>query len=492
MCIQSIGMKAASELLAKGSLEGVIKTSSAGAIGTTNTKPVPVNPASASDRPRKVHPTLARRLVGLVGAVNSGHESNAANRHDFATALLLDAIEARASDIHLEPVENAFRVRFRVDGALSDVVEMSTETGKHLTNQVKALASLDPIVRFTPKDSHFRFSENGRVIDLRIAVAPSQQGETLSIRLLDPRRLERSIDDLGLTESKLQQLESWLDAVNGMFLAAGPTGSGKTTTVYALLHELKFADRRIVSIEDPVEYAIPGITQVQLDEKHHLSFAEGVKAVLRLDPDLVMMGEIRDAASAHAAVDAAITGRVLLSTVHSRDAVGAITALRNWGLPDHEIAESVAVIVAQRLVRRLCEHCRTPVHPGLSEIAWLRAVGLSTPKQIWAGKGCERCGGLGFQGRTGIFELWHLSEADYRLILAHADEHTLRRQFHTAQRETLLQDGIAKVACGVTSLAEIKRAGSGAFPSASWQAGEFQAQPPFGEREREFLHPETA
>ncbi|MGZ8900735.1 MAG: GspE/PulE family protein, partial [Limisphaerales bacterium] len=438
---------------------------------------------ASEERPVQSH--LAKRLLEIISAQTSspGKEGHMANRPDLVTALIGDAIAARASDIHLEPQPNGLRVRFRIDGSIFDAAALTMEDGKCLLNQFKALAELDPVTRFTPRDSHARFGDAASAVDLRLAFVPSRQGETLSVRILDPQRLERSIDDLGLTDEKLERLEDWLDNMHGMFLAAGPTGSGKTTTLYALLHELKFADRRVVSVEDPVEYEIPGITQVQLDEKHHLTFAEGVKAVLRLDPDFIMLGEIRDAASAHAAVDAAITGRVLLSTVHSVDAVGAITALRNWGLPDHEIAESVAVVVAQRLVRKLCERCRTPGVPNSSEIEWMEAFGLARPKQVWTAKGCEHCGDLGFYGRTGVFELWRLNEAGYKLILEHADEHALRNHFHRVQRETLLLDGLSKVASGVTTLAELRKTSSGVFPSPSTQNGARKAhrrRPPSG------------
>ncbi len=382
----------------------------------------------------------------------------------MARALVEDAIAARASDIHLEPRENELRVRLRIDGAVSDVASLELEQGKWLTNQFKALAGLDPIVPFTPKDSRARVATDNFTVDLRLALAPCQRGEALSLRLLDSRRLERCIQDLGLTGPHLQQLEDWLENVNGMFIAAGPTGSGKTTTVYALLHELKFADRTVVSIEDPVEYELAGITQVQLDERHHLSFAEGVKSMLRLDPDFLMIGEIRDGASAHAAVDAAITGRVLLSTVHARDAVGTVTALRNWGLPDHEIAESLAVVVAQRLMRRLCLDCRKSGPPTEADLRWFRAMEIPAPAVVWSSTGCDKCHGLGHVGRVGIFELWRLREADYELILAHADEHRLRRHFYQGHESGLLADGMEKVVAGITSVAELRRAASGALP----------------------------
>jgi general secretion pathway protein E len=298
-----------------------------------------------------------------------------------------------------------------------------------------------------------------------LALAPSQHGEALSVRILDPKRLERFIDGLGLTPRNLRQLETWLENVNGMFLAAGPTGSGKTTTVYSLLHELRFADRTIVSLEDPVEYEVDGITQVQLDEKHYLNFAEGVKSMLRLDPDFLMIGEIRDGASAKAAVDAAITGRVLLTTIHSRDAVGVITALRNWGLADHEISEALSVVVSQRLVRRLCRECKEKIAPADRDVRWLNSLSLPVPAHIWRAVGCIKCGNLGYVGRTGVFEMWELGENDYDLILAHADEHTIRQHLAKLQHSSLMEDGIAKVIDGTTTFDELKRASSGAFPS---------------------------
>ena len=427
--------------------------------------------------PRQLRTKLAKRLNKLLFACGEDTDSreHLANRPDLAQALVEDAIGARASDIHLEPGPSEVRVRLRIDGAVSDVAALTLEQGRWLTNQFSALANLDPVVRFTPTDSHARLTVDHSTVDLRLALAPCQQGEALSIRLLDSKRLERSIDDLGLTEASLKQLEDWLNNVNGMFLAVGPTGCGKTTTLYALLHEIKFADRIAVSIEDPVEYEVPGITQVQVDAQHRLSFADGVKAMLRLDPDFLMIGEIRDAASAHAAVDAAITGRVLLSTVHSRDAVGAITALRNWGLPDHEIAESLAVVVAQRLARRLCPDCRKITPVTENETRWLTSLGLPIPKVAWTASGCSKCNGLGYFGRTGIFEFWRLRESDYRLILDHADEHTLRQNFTESHHGNLLTDGLAKVSAGVTSLAEIRRVSSGAFPADSLDAIEVKS-----------------
>lgn len=383
----------------------------------------------------------------------------------LAHALLMEAAAARVSDVHIEPGKASALIRFRVDGVISDVATVTLAQARMIINQIKVLANLDPIVTFTPRDAHASYPVGTGKLDLRLALAPSYAGETLTLRLLDPLRLERSISDLGFALGELELLESWITTGAGMFLAAGPTGCGKTTTIYSLLHELKKSDHAIVSLEDPVEYQLDGVVQVQLDQPHHLSYGEGIRSMLRLDPDYVMIGEIRDAASARSAVDAAISGRVLLSTLHSRDAVGALTALRNWGLQDREIAEVLSVVVGQRLVRRLCPHCSRHRAVSPKERQWFTAVGLAVPAQVSDAAGCDRCAHIGYKGRSGVFELWHLTEPDYEAILKHTDEHAVRRSLAERKRRSILVDGLGKVADGVTSVAELRRAVSGAFPS---------------------------
>lgn len=401
---------------------------------------------------------------GLKSLAARGHADSSA----LAFALLRDAQHARASDIHFEPRTSGTRLRLRIDGALSDVVDIPADPARIVINQFKVIGDLDPVTRFTAKDTRATIKLGGGDIDIRLALAPCHHGETLVVRLLDPKRLARSVEELGLSGQTLAQVEQWLENVTGMFLCTGPTGSGKTTTNYALVHELKFADRAVVSIEDPIEYQIDGITQIRIDELHHVDFAEAVKSVLRLDPDFLLLGEIRDAASAHSAINAAISGRVLLSTVHCRDAVGAITALRNWGVPDHEIAEALSVVVAQRLVRKLCPHCRRKVKPTAGELNWLAAMNLPGRPTLWNASGCKECQNLGYHGRTGIFELWRLNEIDYHGILDHADEHALRRGFATKSQHTLLSDAFSKVKDGTTSLTEIRKL-SGLAPLARQQ-----------------------
>ena len=382
----------------------------------------------------------------------------------LAHALVQDAARARASDVHLEPGSEAVTVRFRVDGVLSDVTSITSSEARILTNQLKTLASLDPVMSFVPRDAHASCAVESGQLNLRLALTPSQTGEALTIRLMDPKQLQRSIEDLGLAAGDLLRLESWIEEGAGMFLAAGPTGCGKTTTVYSLLHEVKKSDRAVVSLEDPVEYQIDGIVQVQLDERHHLNFGEGIKQMLRMDPDYLMLGEIRDPLSARAAVDAALSGRALLSTLHCRDAVGAVTVLRNWGLLDHEIAEAVSVVIGQRLVRRLCPHCKRTRELTEKEQRWFSSIALPAPKQVADAPGCDRCGHLGYLGRMGIFELWRLNEQDYKAILEHSDEHALRRALAEREHRSILADGLAKVLAGVTSVSELRRAASAGFP----------------------------
>lgn len=387
------------------------------------------------------------------------------HQQDYAQVLLTCAAKCGASDIHFESFTQGARIRFRIDGIVWDVAQLTDPQARVVLNQLKALAELDPIIRFTPKDARAVFESGAGRIDLRIALAPGPMGETMAIRLLDPQRLERSILELGLPRASMDLLKNWMDSVSGMFLAAGPTGCGKTTTLYSLLHELKLSNRIIVTLEDPVEYLIDGITQIQIDMLHDLNFAEGAKSMLRLDPDFLMLGEIRDSTSAETAVNAAISGRVLLSTVHSRDAVGAITALRNWNLPDHEIAESLSVVVAQRLVRKLCTACRQKTKPSETEKRWLKSLYLKVPPTVWTAQGCKQCRDLGYDGRTGVFELWRLSSEDYHAILEHADEISLRESLAARGHRSVLDDAMDKVAAGETSLEEIRRVAVGVFPS---------------------------
>ena len=249
-------------------------------------------------------------------------------------------------------------------------------------------------------------------------------------------------------------------ATGGMLLVAGPTGSGKTTTLYTLLNQLRLGESHVVTLEDPVEYEIPGINQIQVDEASGLDFATGTRSLLRLDPDYVLIGEIRDPDSARAALNVAGSGRSLMGTLHSRDAVGVVSSLRHLGLGDAEISANLGLVVAQRLVRRLCEHCRERGALPEREREWLGAMGVAPPEQAWHAVGCRRCDGLGFRGRTGVFEVWQPTDEDHGLILRHADEASLRRALKARGVTLMLQDGLTKADQGVTTLREVLRMGA--------------------------------
>ena len=381
----------------------------------------------------------------------------------LSDVLMRDALRERATDVHLDPQSDNVRVRFRIDGRLHEATSLSRDHGMHLIRHFKAISNLDPTNVLRLADARITYPLDDREIDLRLACAPTVAGEKISIRLLDRGRVEQRLNQLGLAETAHEQIKQWLAGTSGMFLVVGPTGSGKTTTAYALLHELKDHERSVVTIEDPVEYQIDGISQVQVDLHRSLGFSEALKGVLRLDPDYVFVGEVRDTATAQAAVDASAAGRVLMTTLHSPDAVGAITTLRNLGVSDEAISSSVRMIVAQRLVRRLCPNCRRLDQPTALDIQWLRAAGVTEPiEQVWVPRGCEACRGIGYLGRVGIFETWQLGDADYSLLLEHAGAQTLRHHLANTGVRTLASDGWTKAASGVTSHSEVRVVGCAA------------------------------
>ena len=412
----------------------------------------------AEESTRSANRRLLPRLLPLLETPPEGSEEVLE-----AHALIDDALRARATDIHLDPHLEHLRIRLRIDGRVIEALRIDAGMGARLTNQFKVLAGLNPVPSLAAADGSFSWppgEEGSEETFLRVTAVSCVAGEKMAIRFLAPPETFQDTLSLGIGEQGARGIRRWMDATGGMLLVAGPTGSGKTTTLYTLLNQLRLSDSHVITLEDPVEYEVPGINQIQVDEASGLDFATGTRSLLRLDPDYVLIGEIRDPDSARAALNVAGSGRSLMGTLHSRDAVGVVSSLRHLGLGDAEISANLGLVVAQRLVRRLCEHCRERGPLPSREAEWLDAMGMTLPDEAWRPAGCDRCDGLGFRGRTGVFEVWQPTAADHGLILRNADESRLRRALLERGETLMLQDGLTKAEQGLTSLGEVLRMGA--------------------------------
>jgi len=375
----------------------------------------------------------------------------------FVERVIARAVEARASDIHIEPFERNLRVRIRVDGVLRDEEPAPLSLAPAIVSRVKILARLDIAERRLPQDGSIKMNVRGHEVDLRVATSPVAHGEALVIRILDQAAVQLELGKLGFDTGVLERLTQILARPNGILLVTGPTGSGKSTTLYAALSRLNSAARKIITIEDPVEYKIDGLNQIQVKPDIGLDFARALRSVLRHDPDIIMVGEIRDGETARIAVQAALTGHLVLSTLHTNDAAAAVTRLLDMGVEDYLVASTVSGVVAQRLVRVLCPACREEIaapvaiagHPAN------RASGLSGP--FYRAKGCSSCGGTGYRGRSIIAELLTFNDDFRKAILQHADAVRLRAIAIEAGMEPLYDNGMRRVAEGMTSHDEVLR-----------------------------------
>lgn len=369
--------------------------------------------------------------------------------------LIAEAIKVRASDIHVEPFESKLSVRLRVDGVLQEVVKLSNRAAPLLVSRIKVMARLDIAEKRLPQDGRISLSIAGKAIDVRVSTLPAQYGERVVMRLLDKGHGQLNLETLGMNADVLAGYQRALKQPNGIILVTGPTGSGKTTTLYAGLSTLNDKSRNILTVEDPVEYALEGIGQTQVNSKVGLTFAAGLRAILRQDPDVVMVGEIRDPETAQIAVQASLTGHLVLSTVHTNDAISAITRLRDVGIEPFLLASTVKAIIAQRLVRRLCAVCKQPhqITPAEAKLMGEAANGV---QKLYRPVGCASCKSQGYADRIGIYELVTITEELRRLIHNDAAEHTLS-DIAFRSGATLNQNAMAHVAKGVTSLEEVLR-----------------------------------
>ncbi|MDG6777317.1 type II secretion system ATPase GspE [Thiomicrorhabdus sp. zzn3] len=369
-------------------------------------------------------------------------------------AILAEAIRANASDVHIEPFENQLRIRFRVDGRLSTVLTPKPGIGSMLVSRIKVMARLDIAEKRLPQDGRIALKLGGRAVDLRVSTIPSSFGERVVMRLLDKSAGRLHLSQLGLSDATYAGIQTLLDRPHGIFLVTGPTGSGKTTTLYAGLSRLNDTQRNIMTVEDPVEYHIDGISQTQVNTKANMTFAKGLRAILRQDPDVVMIGEIRDRETAEIAVQASLTGHLVLSTLHTNTAVGAITRLRDMGIEPFLLSSSLIGVLAQRLVRKLCPHCKQPHQADEKECATL-GVNEAT---IYLPQGCDHCQQSGYQGRMGLYDLVVVDDKVRHMIHADASELDIEDYVRSEQNsKSLLQHGLQKVLEGETSLEEVLR-----------------------------------
>ncbi|HXG21459.1 MAG TPA: type II secretion system ATPase GspE [Methylomirabilota bacterium] len=377
----------------------------------------------------------------------------------LVNALLAQAVKERASDIHIEPFEQELLIRFRVDGLLYDHITPPKAIQPLLISRIKILAGLNIAEKRLPQDGRIRLRVAGKDIDIRVSVIPTAFGERVVLRLLDRSAALLGLEELGLSGHNLTQVNRLIRQSHGIILVTGPTGSGKTTTLYAALSKINTSDKNIITIEDPIEYQLRGIGQMQVNPKIDLTFAAGLRSILRQDPDVIMIGEIRDGETAEIAIQAALTGHLVFSTLHTNDSFGAVSRLLDMGIEPFLVSSSLLGVMAQRLVRRVCAECRhayTPTAQEISEIGLTPDAGGERPFYR-PGPGCETCNQKGYRGRTGIHELLLLNDSLRALVMQRADAAAIRRAACAEGMHTLRDDGAGKVLAGVTTVEEVLR-----------------------------------
>jgi general secretion pathway protein E len=370
--------------------------------------------------------------------------------------LISRAVESRASDIHIEPLEHNLRVRYRIDGVLREVETPPLQLRAAIISRIKIMARLNIAERRLPQDGRIKLAVRGKDIDLRVATMPTMHGEAVVLRILDRGSVALDFTSLGFEGAALAAYREALTRPNGIILVTGPTGSGKTTTLYTSLIELNTPDRKVLAVEDPIEYQLDGVNQVQIKPQIGLSFAHVLRSMLRHDPDVIMVGEIRDLETAQIAIQAALTGHLVLSTVHTNNAASTLTRLLDMGVEDYLMTSTLNAIVAQRLVRRLCQDCCKP-YPPLPEL--LAQLGLEGHDEVtfWRPEGCPKCNDTGYFGRISINEVLIMSDPIRRQILHHAEATELQRAALATGMRPMFQDGIGKAAAGVTTIEEVLR-----------------------------------
>ena len=374
----------------------------------------------------------------------------------LVTSLLIDAYKLKASDIHFEPMEKRYRVRYRIDGALREVNGPPKYLQANFTSRVKIMARLDITEKRIPQDGRIQVKVGEKDIDLRVSSIPTTHGESIVMRILDKASIQLDIPKLGFYADDLEVVTRVINLPDGIFLVTGPTGSGKTTSLYAFINTINTPTRKIITVEDPVEYQLAGINQVQVDKAVGMTFAAALRAMLRQAPNIVMVGEIRDVETAEVAINAALTGHLVFSTLHTNDAPGAISRLVDMGVKPFLVATALRAVMAQRLLRRICPNCKVPYTPTPTEA---RLLGL-TPEylenhQFYKGKGCTKCGQTGYKGRIGIYEIFEITDEIARLIFANEPSTVIREAARRAGMRSLRDDAMRKAEAGISTLEEV-------------------------------------
>jgi general secretion pathway protein E len=376
----------------------------------------------------------------------------------FVNSLITQGFKERASDIHIEPFERELIVRYRVDGILHEVLRPTFKAHAGIVSRIKIMAQLDIAEKRLPQDGRFRVRMGGRDMDIRVSTLPTAFGERMVLRLLDKAAGILTLEEIGLESDLLQPFEAMISKNHGIFLVTGPTGSGKTTTLYTALTRLNNREKNIITVEDPIEYQLPGVGQIQVNPKINLTFANGLRSILRQDPDIIMVGEIRDRETAEIAVQSALTGHMVFSTLHTNDAAGALTRLVEMGVEPFLAASSIVGIIAQRLVRIICPHCKKAHQPPeklLQEIAG--EIPLPAGATFYRGTGCDKCMQIGYWGRIAIYELFKVDDMVRELLLQNKDAATIKKAALQRGMRSLRAAGLAKAIQGITTLEEVMR-----------------------------------
>jgi general secretion pathway protein E len=368
--------------------------------------------------------------------------------------ILTQALRRQASDIHIEPYEKEIKVRFRIDGILYEAFSLQKRFHAHLVSRLKVMANLDIAEKRVPQDGRLKVKVANKVVDVRVSIIPMSYGERIVLRLLDKTVSLVGLNHMGMREKELETFEKLINKNSGIILVTGPTGSGKTTTLYAAVSRINSLEKNIITIEDPIEYELKGVGQIQVNPKTDLTFARGLRSVLRHDPDIIMVGEIRDLETVEIAIQASLTGHMVFSTLHTNNAAGALTRLVDMGVESFLIASSLLAVVAQRLVRTICPDCQEAFEPDLGTI---EEFNLTKGQIFWRGRGCPTCMNSGYKGRTGIFELLTMDNDIRHLLTAGADAVRIRDAAVKAGMTTLFEDGLKKVNAGITTLDEVVR-----------------------------------